>query len=163
MTLTYCSECGKIISDEVEACVHCGCPITKPKCPNCGVPINIINKGDRKEKHSIREGKMMCINCKSIFYEIYEQCPKCGSSNKITANPGENLPKGTGMQNYSNPYGPDPKYAKKSQRAKCPTCGSRNIEKISLKNKVGAGALFGFFAIGHIGKTFKCHNCGYKW
>ncbi len=73
MALIKCSECGKEISDKAGTCVHCGCPITK-------------------EKHSIRKGTMMCTNCKSIFYEIYEQCPKCGSSNKITANPGENLP-----------------------------------------------------------------------
>ncbi|NLD38011.1 MAG: hypothetical protein GX654_14180 [Desulfatiglans sp.] len=46
---------------------------------------------------------------------------------------------------------------------KCPTCGSSDIEKISLKNKVGSAALIGVFAIGHISKTFKCNSCGSKW
>lgn len=46
---------------------------------------------------------------------------------------------------------------------KCPTCGSKEVEKISLKNKVGAAALFGVFSIGHLSKTLKCKKCGFKW
>ncbi|MEG1657221.1 MAG: hypothetical protein RR292_07080, partial [Christensenellaceae bacterium] len=46
---------------------------------------------------------------------------------------------------------------------KCPTCGSTNVSKISGTNKVGSAALFGIFSLGHISKTFKCNNCGYKW
>lgn len=46
---------------------------------------------------------------------------------------------------------------------KCPTCNSTNLQKISTGNKVGSAALFGVFAIGHISKTYKCLNCGYKW
>lgn len=45
---------------------------------------------------------------------------------------------------------------------KCPTCGSTNIEKISLTSKAIGAGLFGIFS-----KTarsqFKCNNCGYKW
>ncbi len=43
---------------------------------------------------------------------------------------------------------------------KCPTCGSPNIHKISVANKIGSAALFGVFSIGHVGKTYKCDNCG---
>ena len=46
---------------------------------------------------------------------------------------------------------------------KCPTCGSTNIEKISGANKVTSAVVFGVFSLGHISKTFKCKNCGYKW
>jgi transposase-like protein len=46
---------------------------------------------------------------------------------------------------------------------KCPTCNSERIEKISGSSKVGGAVLFGLFALGHISKTFKCDNCGYKW
>ena len=45
----------------------------------------------------------------------------------------------------------------------CPSCGRKSAYRISLGDKFGAGALFGFFAIGHISKTFQCRNCGYKW
>lgn len=46
---------------------------------------------------------------------------------------------------------------------KCPTCGSKDVEKISKASKVKSGLLFGFFAAGKISKTFKCNNCDYKW
>ncbi|WP_206459466.1 hypothetical protein [Anaerovorax sp. IOR16] len=45
----------------------------------------------------------------------------------------------------------------------CPICGSANVHKISLGNKVGAAAIFNVFSIGHISKTFKCKNCGAKF
>ena len=45
----------------------------------------------------------------------------------------------------------------------CPTCGSAHVRKISTGSKVGAAALIGIFALGHIGKTFECLNCGMKW
>lgn len=46
---------------------------------------------------------------------------------------------------------------------KCPVCNSTNIDKISLTNKVGSVAMFGVFSVGHVNKTFKCKNCGYKF
>nr|DAV36886.1 MAG TPA: DNA-directed RNA polymerase II subunit [Caudoviricetes sp.] len=45
---------------------------------------------------------------------------------------------------------------------KCPTCGSTNIEKISLTRKAIGGALFGLFS-SDVRKTMHCKNCGYKW
>lgn len=45
----------------------------------------------------------------------------------------------------------------------CPTCGSTDIEKISVASKVGKTAAFGVFSIGSNSKTFRCKNCGYKW
>lgn len=45
---------------------------------------------------------------------------------------------------------------------KCPTCGSTNIEKISMTRKA-----VGFFAVGFLSSsarnTYRCKNCGYKW
>ncbi len=48
-------------------------------------------------------------------------------------------------------------------KIKCPTCSSTNVEKIKASNKVGSAVMFGVFAMGHISKTFKCKQCGYKW
>lgn len=45
---------------------------------------------------------------------------------------------------------------------KCPTCGSPDVEKISLTSKVVGGALFGLFS-SNVRKTMHCKNCGYKW
>ena len=45
---------------------------------------------------------------------------------------------------------------------KCPTCGSTNVEKISIGKKA-----IGFIAVSvfssNFGKTMHCKNCGYKW
>ena len=47
-------------------------------------------------------------------------------------------------------------------RPKCPTCGSTNIEKISLGKKAVGGALFGLFS-SNVRKSMHCKSCGYKW
>ena len=57
----------------------------------------------------------------------------------------------------------DIKLAAKNQcSAKCPTCGSTNVHKISGVKKALHGYAFGLFS-----KTarsqFECNNCGYKW
>ena len=44
MAIIRCSECGKEISDQAKACIHCGCPLSVTlekvfkitKCPDCG-------------------------------------------------------------------------------------------------------------------------------
>lgn len=45
---------------------------------------------------------------------------------------------------------------------KCPTCGSTNLERISLSSKVISTALFGLLSTKRH-KTFCCKNCGYQW
>ena len=47
-------------------------------------------------------------------------------------------------------------------KPKCPTCGSTNIEKISLGKKAVGGALFGLFS-SNVRKSMHCKSCGYKW
>lgn len=45
---------------------------------------------------------------------------------------------------------------------RCPTCGSTNIEKISVGKKMEGGFFFGIFS-SDVRNQFKCKNCGYKW
>lgn len=45
---------------------------------------------------------------------------------------------------------------------KCPTCGSTNVEKISLTKKAFGGAMFGLFS-SDIRNTMHCKHCGCKW
>lgn len=47
-------------------------------------------------------------------------------------------------------------------RPKCPTCGSTNIEKISVGKKIGGSMLFGIFS-SDVRNTMHCKNCGAKW
>ncbi|MCC8014890.1 MAG: hypothetical protein LIO87_06805 [Eubacterium sp.] len=50
----------------------------------------------------------------------------------------------------------------RSNVPKCPTCGSTNVEKISLTSKAIGGALFGLFS-SNVRNTMHCKNCEYKW
>lgn len=106
-------------------------------CPQCGFPIAKLS-----ELASLPE-TVNCLDCRKAFAFNDEVCPHCGLFN-------------------SQKYGIEETKSSEN-KPKCPSCGSMNIEKISLKNKVGAGALFGVFAIGHVAKTFRCNNCKYKW
>lgn len=45
---------------------------------------------------------------------------------------------------------------------KCPTCGSTNVEKISIGQKAVGGAMFGVLS-SDIRNTMHCKNCGAKW
>ena len=49
-----------------------------------------------------------------------------------------------------------------NSQPKCPTCGSTNIEKISVTKKVVGGAMFGIFS-SNVRNTMHCKNCGAKW
>lgn len=50
----------------------------------------------------------------------------------------------------------------KSKTPKCPSCGSTNVSKISVVNRMVSTGLFGL-ASSKIGKTHKCNNCGSTW
>lgn len=54
------------------------------------------------------------------------------------------------------------KKVEEDNKPKCPTCGSTNIEKISLGKKAVGGALFGIFS-SDVRKSMHCKSCGYKW
>lgn len=47
-------------------------------------------------------------------------------------------------------------------KPKCPTCGSTNIEKISVSKKAFGGMMFGLFS-SDVRNTMHCKNCGSKW
>lgn len=50
----------------------------------------------------------------------------------------------------------------KDNRPKCPTCGSTNIEKISVTKKAVGGFMFGIFS-SDVRNTMHCKSCGAKW
>ena len=49
-----------------------------------------------------------------------------------------------------------------SNQPKCPTCGSTNIEKISVGKKMKGSFLFGVFS-SDVRNQMHCKDCGYKW
>ncbi len=50
----------------------------------------------------------------------------------------------------------------RSNKAKCPTCGSNNLKKISGTSKIASVAMWGLLSQ-KVRKQFHCDNCGYEW
>lgn len=44
----------------------------------------------------------------------------------------------------------------------CPTCGSTNVERISIGSKAVGAYMFGLFS-SNVRNTYRCKNCKYKW
>jgi transcription elongation factor Elf1 len=57
----------------------------------------------------------------------------------------------------------DSQEATQEFQPKCPTCGSPNVEKISVANKAKNALLWGVFSLGRLSKTFHCKQCKYVW
>lgn len=99
MALIKCSECGNMISDKSESCVHCGAPIelkenliscpecsaliedTAEKCTKCGFPLTPKKKLECPEcGKKVDEGTAECPECGFPFISPKEPiiCPECG-------------------------------------------------------------------------------------
>ena len=131
------------------------------QCDNC--KIELLNKDDfnttlgeyYKMNHSQRVANRYNpqyeIVCKYQFPEIYEY------------NEQKSQQEYKALQRKARQKMIEKEQIEKQQNTpKCPTCGSTNIEKISIGKKS-----IGFIAVGvfssNFGKTMHCKNCGYKW
>lgn len=112
-------------------------------------------------------------------YKSYK-CPKCQIIKHIDVNEnfdfkckccgGQMQYMGVVRKNSTEPYKKEVYYAYKpvlnnpqqTYTPKCPTCGSPNIEKISVGKKIFGGAMFGLFS-SDVRNSMRCKNCGYKW
>lgn len=161
MSLIRCCECNEQISEYAEF------------CPKCGCPMNVI------KNNCVKQGTFFYNN---ILYDIEDVT--------VLLNKGETVPAIKLLANILNISLGDAKfiidvikfnnneipadyneclerlreYNSRGHRnsPKCPTCGSMNVEKISLSKKVVGGAMFGLFS-SSVRKTMHCKNCGYKW
>ena len=120
------------------------------KCTNC----DRILKFKRFELEEVKTGvECFCGNISNSIDGVPEKIIATTKSNEKK----ESVPKPSvstssiQMRNTPSKTGPI-----------CPTCGSRNVSKITLTSKAVGGAMFGIFS-SNIRNTFKCNNCGYKW
>lgn len=136
MSLITCPECNKQISEYAEA------------CPNCGYPIKNI-----KVKHDIPESILCPIcgrkNVKESLSNSNMHCKVCGADLSNLDKLKDQIKQNQQQSTQQNP-------------PKCPTCGSTNIEKISVGKKIGGSMLFGLFS-SDVKNTMHCKDCGAKW
>ena len=112
-----------------------------------------------------------CKKCnKTLYYLSNEEystvCKTCGQDLIFEMsrpyNPKNNIRQANSMNSRSRATTQKQTQSINEYVPKCPTCGSPNVEKISLTSKVVGGALFGLFS-SNVRKTLHCKNCGYKW
>lgn len=108
-------------------------------------------------------GRIECPKCGEQIDDSVRACPHCGF-NKIS---GYLLQieknKKSKYIDYTSFHNNIPIKSNNTKNTpKCPTCGSTNIETISLGKKAVGGALFGIFS-SDVRKSMHCKQCGYKW
>ena len=161
MALINCPECNKEISDKSECCINCGYKLQKREskfwgeyCPSC------LGKGRiRTEKDDKNTTCPFCkISRKYSIYGTYDEVHAfCENHPELKESPEFSIEAYNKRINYV-PY----EYNNSSSSAKCPTCQSTNIRKISGLESGASIAMFGLFSR-KINKIFKCGNCGYTW
>ena len=118
-------------------CPECGKEISDKalSCPNCGFPMN------EKQTIKVVDGDE-CPICKVNKWTINQlniaKCVTCGYEKDL---------------NLIN---------KSYNRVHCPTCGSKNVQKITTSSKIMGAALFGILSI-TAKSQYKCNDCNYKW
>ena len=135
----YCPICGEIQFPTNTICVHCHNQVKLVK--------------SKFEYEHYREESLKkygdYTHWKEFLMPEIEQNPLYNPKN-IVCKPDTNISYNQ-YQNVTNKNIP-----------KCPTCGSTNIQKISVTSKVVGASLFGLFSK-NATSQFKCNNCGYKW
>lgn len=107
-----------------------------------------------------------------LWYPIYQILTYATEDIKKPILENLSLPNSFGGKRYDDVQGMASSYLhinsgieriqKDSSVPKCPTCGSTNIERISLGKKAFGGVMFGLFS-SDVRRTMHCKNCGYKW
>lgn len=181
MALIKCPECGRDVSDKSKQCVHCGFPLDQIKSTeNTAYAMYLVD--------SINKNANIILF--RILLEEHYNVPKNEANHIIVEYHKGHKPikildgvkfenieyikkdfehigffvkeeKSNCINDTSNYNIEGIKYSLDSL-PKCPTCGSTNIEKISVSKKFTSGILFGLFSSNN-GKTFHCKSCGYKW
>lgn len=149
----FCPVCGYVTDTEKISLMH-----MERKCLYCGSALQGTGKDDQyffeKALSSYEFGSRNFptyaneVIRKEVYYdnplfnkekyELREQKEqRIVAQNRAGLNPLDNVPK-------------------------CPTCGSKNLTRLS---GIGMITMFGGFGVtdGNAGKTFKCNNCGYRW
>lgn len=130
-----------------------------------------IDNEDEYEDKNLRDIWCQCTTCRKVNTIAYNKFNLINSKYVKLKDDVEIHCKGCGKQvtNLVIPKRPDGwrelnMWEKNYDNLpKCPICHSTNIHKISMTNKAASALAFGFFAAGHVSKTYKCDVCGSKF
>ena len=182
MAIINCNECGEKISDRATVCPHCGCPLTYSSEGEIyfhwyGRPGDSIHKTiihlDGKEASILKCGDYFkCkisdgIHIVELFqgkHLLLSDRVEISSTNRnvvfsFKETPGFSHAKLKRIVDQNLHENVQDKF---NNIPRCPTCGSKEIKKISTPRKAISINMIGL-ASSSIGKTFMCKNCGYKW
>ena len=145
--LCYCKKCGRIILFIIEDKLECDC------CHSKVSPV--------PDEFLVGESKMVINkNLKQQFINEYiKTSPEFDQY--LFNHRDEILAKQSAEFDAKMAHG-KAILEEQSRVPKCPSCGSNNISKIGIINRMVSTGLFGL-ASSKIGKTHKCNNCGYTW
>ena len=188
MSLIICPECKNKISQYAELCPKCGFPvqqyIQKYKlcdfqktfiCPKCGNYELYFDFDPDAPRH------IVCEFCNTPFIQTNLSTKEFEAQSLEEWRKGNKYFEIDVAKKYGNGQFDEEAYQireqilaqrkteerqqqKEVQKAmpKCPTCGSTNIEKISVGKKIGGSFLFGVFS-SDVRNTMHCKDCGAKW
>lgn len=146
MALIQCPECHKEVSEKANVCIHCGYPLKKDKNTKC-----IVNGKEYDLSFILDDEYSILFKVRDFIQITHCEIGKAREIVEKIINEGE-IPKTLFV----------PIATQQSNQPKCPTCGSTNIEKISIGKKAFGGMMFGIFS-SDVRKTMHCKNCGCKW
>lgn len=160
MALMYCKKCGRIVqghyNDNCETPCYCDCC----KSITYKVPEEyLISKSVPIIKDSAKQQFIEELVKPSPEFDQYLFDHREEILAKQNAEFNQKMAIGNAIRNGAKP---EEAFKGNFNVAKCPTCGSTNIEKISLTKKAFGGVMFGLFS-SDIRNTMKCKNCGAKW
>lgn len=136
--LIKCPECGREVSSQAKACIHCGYPMQQVPTAQKSIPaVPSVKRAPVKR----------CSKCGAVFPADDEACPTCGKSGGKVID----------EQSVSKPVADKP-----APTIKCPTCGSTDVERVSVIAKAVNVWAFGLFG-NKRNKQFKCKACDYMW
>lgn len=145
--LCYCKKCGRIILFIIEDKLECDC------CHSKVSPV--------PDEFLVGESKMV-IN-KELKQQFIDEYVKTSPEfdQYIFDHRDEILAKQSAEFNAKMTHG-KAILEEQSRVAKCPSCGSSNVSKIGMLNRMVSTGLFGL-ASSKISKTHKCNHCGTTW
>lgn len=114
-------------------------------CAKCN--SSLIDAGFDYDKYKQLPKTKKCNNCKRKYPKRFIKCPRCYEQLVKLSTTNKNA-NNTSKTEVNIP--------------KCPTCGSTNIQRITVGEKIVSGAVWGLFS-NKIHKSFMCNNCKYMW